>query len=50
MAIQGSPILEPDKTIVYRVVGDLDIPFDLYLPPSANKVPILLWFHGGGLL
>jgi acetyl esterase/lipase len=38
------------QTIVYRTVNGLDISFDLYLPPNAKWVPILLWFHGGGLL
>ncbi|KAK4940690.1 hypothetical protein LTR10_019200 [Elasticomyces elasticus] len=38
------------KTIVYKKVGSLEIPFDLYLPKNAKKAPILLWFHGGGLL
>jgi acetyl esterase/lipase len=37
-------------SIVYRTVNGLDISFDLYLPPNAKRVPILLWFHGGGLL
>lgn len=41
----------PSKhSIVYKVVEGLDISFDLYLPPNAKTVPILLWFHGGGLL
>ena len=38
------------KTIIYKKVGSLEIPFDLYLPKNAKKAPILLWFHGGGLL
>lgn len=50
MTAQDSSIPQPNKTIVYRVVDNLEVPFDLYLPQSANKVPILLWFHGGGLL
>lgn len=37
-------------TIVYKSVKGLEISFDLYLPPNAKAVPILLWFHGGGLL
>jgi acetyl esterase/lipase len=32
-------------------VGSLQIKLDLYLPSSSNgKAPILVWFHGGGLL
>lgn len=36
--------------IVYKTVGKLEVPFDIYLPSNAKNVPILLWFHGGGLL
>ncbi|KAL2827447.1 Alpha/Beta hydrolase protein [Aspergillus pseudoustus] len=42
--------IKPSQTIVYKTVGDLDIPMDVYLPPNAHSAPILLWFHGGGLL
>lgn len=38
------------KGIVYKRVGKLEIPLDLYLPNNAKTLPILLWFHGGGLL
>ncbi|KAK5122582.1 hypothetical protein LTR85_003845 [Meristemomyces frigidus] len=38
------------QTITYKTVGKLEIPFDLYLPDDAKNVPVLLWFHGGGLL
>jgi acetyl esterase/lipase len=41
--------LEP-QTICYKKVGQLHIQLDLTLPPNAYKVPVLLWFHGGGLL
>ncbi|KAI6854155.1 hypothetical protein KC343_g16361 [Hortaea werneckii] len=37
-------------TIIYKTVGNVEIPFDLYLPKDAKNVPVLLWFHGGGLL
>lgn len=40
----------PTKTLKYKTAGDLDIYLDVYLPTSANNVPVLLWFHGGGLL
>lgn len=43
--------IKPTKSgIVYKTVGKLDIPLDLYLPDIAKNAPILLWFHGGGLL
>ncbi|OAA46371.1 Alpha/beta hydrolase fold-3 [Metarhizium rileyi] len=38
------------QTITYKRIGGLDIQLDLYLPPHAQKIPVLLWFHGGGLL
>jgi len=38
------------RSIVYKVANGLEISFDLYLPTDAKAVPILLWFHGGGLL
>ncbi|KAK5464593.1 hypothetical protein LTS15_001155 [Exophiala xenobiotica] len=40
----------PNHTIIYKKIGSLEIPLDLYLPKNAHKAPILLWFHGGGLL
>ncbi|AAW42699.2 hypothetical protein CNC04030 [Cryptococcus deneoformans JEC21] len=54
------PIPEPDLTIVYRTFPaatfdsePLAVDFDLYLPstpagPSGH--PLVIWFHGGGLL
>ncbi|KAK6389769.1 hypothetical protein LTR65_006251 [Meristemomyces frigidus] len=38
------------ETIIYKTVGTLEIPLDVYLPDHAKNVPVLLWFHGGGLL
>lgn len=37
---------------VYKTVGSCDIHVDVHLPktPVAYPLPILLWFHGGGLL
>lgn len=43
----------PKQTITYKTAGSLQIPLDLYLPSSpssSGKTPILVWFHGGGLL
>lgn len=44
--------IQPAKAdIVYKTVGKLNIAFDLYLPDGNSKnLPVLLWFHGGGLL
>jgi hypothetical protein len=42
--------IKPSKTVTYKVVGKLEIPLDIYLPKDTKKAPILLWFHGGGLL
>jgi acetyl esterase/lipase len=55
----GTPL--PDMTIVYRTCPaatfdsePLNIQFDLYLPPkpqpSSKPIPVIVWFHGGGLL
>ncbi|KAK3618455.1 hypothetical protein LTR56_024632 [Elasticomyces elasticus] len=38
------------RTFTYKKVDRLEIPLDLYLPDDAKNVPVLLWFHGGGLL
>ncbi|PGH23919.1 hypothetical protein AJ80_01981 [Polytolypa hystricis UAMH7299] len=39
------------QSLTYKTVGSLPIKLDLYLPPkSETNPPILLWFHGGGLL
>jgi acetyl esterase/lipase len=55
----GSGIPLPDLTMVYRTCPaatfdsePLNIQFDLYLPPQAGNtpVPLVIWFHGGGLL
>jgi acetyl esterase/lipase len=42
------------QTITYRTVDGLELTYDLYLPQRAAKSPnghpIVIWFHGGGLL
>jgi acetyl esterase/lipase len=38
------------RGIVYKVVDGLEITLDIHVPATAEAVPILLWFHGGGLL
>ncbi|OKL56081.1 hypothetical protein UA08_08766 [Talaromyces atroroseus] len=42
--------IKPDHTVAYKNVGSLEIPMDIYLPEKATNAPVLLWFHGGGLL
>lgn len=43
--------MAPSKSsIVYKVIGGLEITLDIHIPENAQAVPILLWFHGGGLL
>ncbi|KXL50338.1 hypothetical protein M433DRAFT_433578 [Acidomyces richmondensis BFW] len=38
------------RTIIYKTSDQNHISLDLYLPGNPRNVPILLWFHGGGLL
>jgi acetyl esterase/lipase len=42
--------IKPTKTVTYKVVAKLEILLDVYLPKDTKKAPIILWFHGGGLL
>ncbi|KXT06552.1 hypothetical protein AC579_1176 [Pseudocercospora musae] len=42
--------IQPTKTITYKTLDKLEISLDIYLPSNTSKAPILLWFHGGGLL
>ncbi|KAK3701471.1 hypothetical protein LTR37_015445 [Vermiconidia calcicola] len=42
--------MKPTKTFVYKSVGNLDLSLDLYLPDEPRQIPVVLWFHGGGLL
>lgn len=37
-------------SVVYAKHDGVEIGLDYYLPPGDGKCPILLWFHGGGLL
>lgn len=55
-----SDVPKPSKTLVYRTVPngsdnpDLEIDLDIYLPSSLAATgkghPLVIWFHGGGLL
>lgn len=53
---KGVPL--PSLTMTYRTCPaatfdsePLNIKFDLYLPPKpAADIPLVIWFHGGGLL
>lgn len=38
------------RGVAYKTVGQLEITFDIHFPSDAKNVPILVWFHGGGLL
>lgn len=42
--------LSPTQSLTYKRIGDLKIELELYLPQGPNNAPVLLWFHGGGLL
>ncbi|KAI7972920.1 hypothetical protein EIK77_000807 [Talaromyces pinophilus] len=42
--------IQPDKTLFYKSSGSIEIPMDIYLPKNTQNAPVLLWFHGGGLL
>ncbi|WVF70738.1 hypothetical protein IAT40_005532 [Kwoniella sp. CBS 6097] len=57
----GKPVPNPDLTLVYRTLPaatfdsePLAVDLDLYLPsaPASNPKghPLVIWFHGGGLL
>ncbi|KAK4055563.1 hypothetical protein OIV83_000109 [Microbotryomycetes sp. JL201] len=41
------------QTIIFKTVNGLDLAIDVYHAPGASEhkpAPILLWYHGGGLL
>lgn len=42
--------IKATQTLIYKTIGKLEIKLDLYLPKDPVKVPVLIWFHGGGLL
>ncbi|KAL4915252.1 Alpha/Beta hydrolase protein [Aspergillus aurantiobrunneus] len=42
--------IKPNHTLTYKTVDALQIPLDVYLPNNPQNAPVLLWFHGGGLL
>jgi acetyl esterase/lipase len=44
------PALPISKTCVYKTIGSITIPIDIYLPTEADVAhpPIMLFIHGGG--
>lgn len=44
------PILPVFRTCIWKVVGDIQIALDIYLPSNSygSEHPILLFIHGGG--
>ncbi|KAF8998727.1 Alpha/Beta hydrolase protein [Cyathus striatus] len=43
----------PRIEIIYKEIDGLKINMDVYIPSSAsaqNRVPVVIWWHGGGLL
>jgi acetyl esterase/lipase len=36
-------------TLTYSSVNGLDVRLDAYVPSRIGQVPVLLWFHPGGL-
>jgi acetyl esterase/lipase len=39
------------SNVVYKRIGDIRLMLDIYLPPNADKkkLPVVMFFHGGGL-
>ncbi|KAF5324077.1 hypothetical protein D9619_011221 [Psilocybe cf. subviscida] len=53
MNVQLHPTSVPPLELAFKRVDGQDIFMDVYIPPSATKekpAPVLLWWHGGGLL
>ena len=40
--------MQVDRDLVYETVNGRDLHLDLYLPPSNEKLPLVIWVHGGG--
>ena len=38
------------KSYDYKEVGGLKIGLDVHRPDSADRLPVLVWIHGGALL
>jgi acetyl esterase/lipase len=38
------------ETVIYRTVGSLAIPADVFRPPGPGPHPVVLWIHGGALI
>ncbi|OJJ48044.1 hypothetical protein ASPZODRAFT_158866 [Penicilliopsis zonata CBS 506.65] len=37
------------KTLVYSTVSNHDIKMDYFLPPSSGQLPVVVYYHGGGM-
>jgi len=50
--LAGSPLPaeERPQTVIYRTVGPLEIPADVFLPTGTGPHPVVLWIHGGALI
>lgn len=43
--------LKPALRVAYKIIADLEIPTDIYLPtPSARPCPVLIMIHGGAFM
>jgi len=42
--------LEKKYEFVYKTVGEHNIMATIYLPDSGDKLPVLIYFHGGGFI
>lgn len=49
MTFQKNLITKPDEKIIYKTVGDLKLPMNVYYPTQkkADKMPCVLCVHGG---
>ncbi|MEM7477525.1 MAG: alpha/beta hydrolase fold domain-containing protein, partial [Planctomycetota bacterium] len=36
------------RNLIYEIVGDRELPLDLYIPKHDKPLPLVIWIHGGG--